>query len=94
MKILFTLAFLGCCWIERAQAQDTYIANNLVLDGSNKWVFHTPDDGRTSLYIAPNWDWSRQTRFLGSGDVIFFAEDEHWGCKLLVRLLLGRVGHQ
>lgn len=42
-----------------------------MLDGSNKWVLHTPDDGRTSLYLAPNWNWNNQTRFDATGDVAF-----------------------
>ena len=29
------------------------ILGDLVLDGTNQWIFHTPNDGRTSLYIAP-----------------------------------------
>lgn len=32
---------------------------DLILTGSNSWIFHTPDDGRTTLHIAPyiNGDW-------------------------------------
>ncbi|WP_286779382.1 MULTISPECIES: hypothetical protein [Sphingobacterium] len=37
-------------------------STNLILTGENSWIFHTPDDGRTSLHIAPrindDWDWS------------------------------------
>lgn len=35
-------------------------SSDLILTGSNSWVFHTPDDGRTSLHIAPfsNGDWN------------------------------------
>ncbi|MBI3021180.1 MAG: hypothetical protein HYY59_04180 [Candidatus Omnitrophica bacterium] len=42
---------------------------------SSRWTLHTPDDGRTSLYIAPwggtDWDWSRQTVFANNGNVQF-----------------------
>ena len=50
-------------------------AGDLVSDGSNSWIFHTPDDGRTSLYIAPftngGWDWSKTSRFDNNGNVFF-----------------------
>ncbi|MNK54980.1 hypothetical protein D3C87_739800 [compost metagenome] len=34
-------------------------SSDLILTGSNSWIFHTPDDGRTNLHIAPyiNGDW-------------------------------------
>lgn len=36
---------------------------DIVSGGSNSWMFHSPDDGRSSLYIAPllstgNYDWA------------------------------------
>ncbi len=40
------------------------INKDLVLGGSNTYILHTPDDGRSSLHIAPkvgtNWDWNNQ----------------------------------
>ncbi|MGJ1269884.1 hypothetical protein ACR78F_18525 [Sphingobacterium spiritivorum] len=37
------------------------IGEDLVSTGSNSWIFHTPDDGRTTLYISPKingeWNW-------------------------------------
>ncbi|MFK7002422.1 MULTISPECIES: hypothetical protein [Flavobacterium] len=37
--------------------------NDIVTSGSNSWIFHTPDDGRTSLQIAPSinnaWKWDK-----------------------------------
>jgi hypothetical protein len=51
------------------------LKGNLVLQGSNQWIYHTPDDGRTSLYIAPYtnnaWDWAHSTRFDNNGNVNF-----------------------
>ncbi len=48
---------------------------DLISGGSNSWRFHTPDDGRTTLYIAPlingSWAWANQTAFLNGGDVLF-----------------------
>jgi hypothetical protein len=48
----------------------------LVFTGTNPWILHTPNDtdagvNRTSLYLAPNSDWSKQTRFYANGDVSF-----------------------
>lgn len=47
---------------------------NFVLGGSNSWVIHTPDDGRSSLYIAPKksdgtWDWANQLQIDADGKV-------------------------
>ena len=60
----FSTALIVCL-----QAQD------LISGGSNSWIFHTPDDGRTTMFIAPknnspNWDFSKQTQFLSNGDII------------------------
>ena len=50
-------------------------SQDLISGGSNSWIFHTPDDGRSSLYIAPsinnNWNFAYQTVFYNNGDVIF-----------------------
>lgn len=44
--------------------QDVRVGRDVVLEGSNRWILHTPDDGRKSMYIAPftqgKWDWSKQ----------------------------------
>ncbi|WP_248877169.1 hypothetical protein [Epilithonimonas zeae] len=42
--------------------------SDIVSGGSNAWKFHTPDDGRSSLYIAPLFadgtgDWDKGTEF-------------------------------
>lgn len=41
---------------------DSVTRGNFILEGTNKWIFHTPDDGRTTMYIAPwngknDWIW-------------------------------------
>jgi len=50
-------------------------AQDLVSGGSNNWIFHTPDDGRTTLHIAPLtnniYDFSHQTVFYNNGDVVY-----------------------
>ncbi|PWN70087.1 hypothetical protein C1631_008815 [Chryseobacterium phosphatilyticum] len=39
--------------------------SDIISGGSNSWVFHTPDDGRKSLHLAPrntandDWDWGK-----------------------------------
>ncbi|WP_233194489.1 hypothetical protein [Aquimarina sp. I32.4] len=66
-KIIFILVLLGLSF--GVEAQD------LISGGKNSWIFHTPDDDRTTLYIAPktngNWDWGKQTVFLNDGKVNF-----------------------
>lgn len=46
---------------------------DLVLSGSNKWIIHTPNDGRTSIWITPytgtDWNWAAQTEFKNNGDI-------------------------
>jgi len=42
--------------------------SDLVSGGSNAWKFHTPDDGRSTLFVAPlladgNGDWAVATEF-------------------------------
>ncbi|WP_046247134.1 hypothetical protein [Hymenobacter terrenus] len=37
-----------------AKAQDVDVNDNLWLTGSNGWLFHTPNDTRTDLYIVPS----------------------------------------
>lgn len=50
---------------------------DFISGGSNSWIFHTPDDGRKSLYLAPrkldntDWDWSTYTKFFADGKVVF-----------------------
>ncbi|EZH71524.1 hypothetical protein ATO12_07435 [Aquimarina atlantica] len=66
-KTILTLVLLG--FSLGIEAQD------LISGGQNSWIFHTPDDNRTTLYIAPktngNWDWSKTTSFLNDGKVNF-----------------------
>lgn len=43
-----------------------HIKGDLVFNGdTNKWIIHTPDDGRKAMYIAPGksgggWNWGKQ----------------------------------
>jgi hypothetical protein len=68
MKVkCFTLLFLVTNFFCSAQ--------DLISEGSNRWIFHTPDDGRTTMWIAPftsnDWQWGKATQFLNNGNVIF-----------------------
>jgi hypothetical protein len=68
MKIkCFTLLFLVINWYCAAQ--------DLISEGSNRWIFHTPDDGSTLMWVAPftnnAWQWDKATQFLNNGNVIF-----------------------
>lgn len=57
LKEISTLIVLLMSTSIYAKAQGS---SDLILTGSNSWIFHTPDDGRTTLHIAPfgNGDWS------------------------------------
>ena len=41
-----------------------YVKGDIIFDGDNKWIIHTPDDGRKTLYMARwengNWNWGSQ----------------------------------
>jgi hypothetical protein len=54
---------------------DTCFSQDLISGGSNNWMFHTPDDGRTTLFIAPlinnSYDWGISTHFYNNGNVYF-----------------------
>jgi hypothetical protein len=80
MKKLFTLGALSLASIGAVNAQSTPYApvngkGDVVIPGSNAWLFHTPDDGRTNMYVAPwgggDWNWGAATEFYNSGDVVF-----------------------
>lgn len=44
---------------------------DLVFTGSNPWILHTPNDGRSTLHLAPNQMWTNETVFEANGDVNF-----------------------
>jgi hypothetical protein len=56
------------------------VGDNVILDGNNGWILHTPNDGRKQMYVAPrtadgkDWDWSKQTQFQADGSVDFSNE--------------------
>lgn len=49
-------------------------SQDLISEGSNKWIFHTPDDGRTTMWVAPwtnnEWQWGLATQFLNNGNML------------------------
>lgn len=56
------------------------LKGDIVFTGTNPWILHTPNNtetiagqavNRMSLYLAPNSEWARQTRFDATGDVAF-----------------------
>jgi hypothetical protein len=77
MKKLFILILLYFTYVSTANAQ--YVPPNakgdIVIPGSNAWLLHTPDDGRTILYITPwggtDWNWNINAEFANNGDVLF-----------------------
>ena len=50
-------------------------AQDLISGGSNSWILHTPDDGRTLMNIVPktngNWDWDKGIEFFNDGKAFF-----------------------
>lgn len=55
-------------------AADMVIGNDIVLNKpSNKWIIHTPNDARKSLFIAPrgatDWDWPNSYSYNNNGDM-------------------------
>lgn len=50
------------------------VGGDVVMEGTNKWILHTPDDGRKILYIAPSdekggWKWDKQVSFDQDGNM-------------------------
>jgi hypothetical protein len=69
-------------------AGDVSIGSNLILDGTNKWILHTPDDGRKTLYIAPrgtsDWNWDSGSSFdATTGKVRFPLPTGTYGAYIL-----------
>lgn len=66
LKVNTTADFGGDVDIKRLNVKD-----DLIFNGQNKWIVHTPDDGRTSMYIAPAnknlWNWEKQFVYDNNG---------------------------
>jgi hypothetical protein len=51
------------------------LSGDLISSGVNGWIFHTPDDQRRTLHIAPSlpngdFDWAKQVVFNNNGNVL------------------------
>jgi hypothetical protein len=64
---------------------DLNVGGNLILDNNNKWILHTPDDGRKTLYIAPAtddlkaWKWNQGIMLTTNGILkVNRPENEGW----------------
>lgn len=73
MKKPFALTALLLSLAGAAHAQ---FVDDVISGGDNSWILHTPDDGRTELYLAPgtsgtSWNWGNATQFSSNGDVRF-----------------------
>ena len=54
---------------------NAYVGKNIIIGNEgNKWILHSPDDNRKSLFIAPfvngKWDWSKQLHIKSDGIVL------------------------
>lgn len=54
-----------------------FTSGDTVMNGGNNWVFHTPDDNRRTMYVAPSkaygnedWNWGASTEFNPDGSII------------------------
>jgi hypothetical protein len=72
MKTTMKIAVIAAMGMNTvAQAQD------LISGGSNSWKLHTPDDGRTMMYLAPikedrtGFKWDKAVYFYNDGKVRF-----------------------
>ena len=52
------------------------VTGDIVKNGGNNWIIHTPDDGRRTMYIAPSkaagnqdWDWDKNMNINENGDL-------------------------
>jgi len=68
-------------------------SQDLFSGGSNSWIFHTPDDGRTTLHIAPLIDnvynFGYQTMFDNTGNVVFSGSIGIGSTQLTSQLSIG-----
>lgn len=67
---------------------DTHIGGNMVLSGDNSWIFHTPDDGRKIMYIAPlndaksEWKWGEGLRVGNQGNLVVHGQQLSVGANI------------
>jgi hypothetical protein len=53
-----------------------HTTRDLILDGTNKWIIHTPNDGRKTMYIAPatddlkSWKWGQGLELETNGNLV------------------------
>ena len=77
-KITQQNKWIKSCFILIFIVSNKINAQDIISGGTNSWIFHTPDDGRKTLYIAPGnnstgWEWNKQTQFLNDGSVTVSA---------------------
>jgi hypothetical protein len=67
--------------------------SDMISTGTNSWIFHTPDDGRKNMFIAPGlgasdgsagWDWGKGMVLNNDGSVGISANTVPTGYKLAV----------
>jgi hypothetical protein len=67
--------------------------SDIVSNGTNSWIFHTPDDGRKNMFIAPGlgssggsagWDWAKGMVLNNDGSVGISANTVPANYKLAV----------
>lgn len=66
--------------LAKLHVEGNALFGDFTTSGSNSWMFHSPDDGRTSLHIAPigssgNFDWNKQL-VLNQGNMALYGKFE------------------
>lgn len=53
-------------------------SQDLESGGNNSWIFHTPDDGRTTMHLTSKfngiWQWDKETVFYNDGNIKFTGD--------------------
>ncbi|TCI91492.1 hypothetical protein [Tenacibaculum sp. M341] len=68
------------------------LAKDFISGGSNSWMFHTPDDNRTTMYVAPlvngAGQWGKALQFRADGSLFLTnsLQYNNHGTKLMVNL--------
>jgi hypothetical protein len=69
---------------------NSFVKTDLIFNGGNNWIIHTPDDQRTLMFIAPSatygredWDWGRSVR-IEKTDARLYVNKVQLGNKFLL----------
>lgn len=71
--VMFIIASVMLASVPREHFYNSLVKRDIMFDGGNNWIIHSPDDNRHIMYIAPSsaygkldWNWNKQTRFIAT----------------------------